>query len=114
MLFFWSEKEEFEMVKEVTDEEIEKAREAMKWLSENRTAWRLAEAEETRRRDEADIMLGAFLEGFRIGFEESILKVRQNGALRLLARKLSHSTIAEITGLSVDEIRQLENTSSSQ
>ena len=102
------------MVKEITDEEIEKAREAMKWLRENRTAWRLAEAEERQRRDMADRLLGAFLEGFKISFDKSILKVRQSGALELLHRKVPYKDIIEITGLSLKEIWQLEEDSPSE
>ena len=102
------------MLTEISDEQIEKAREAMKWLAENPAARRLADAEEMQRRDMVSRIEGAFMEGFRIGFEESILRVRQNGALKLLRRKVPHREIADVTGLSVDEIRHLENGSPSQ
>ena len=94
------------MVTEIADEEIEKAWEAIKFLSANPVARRLAEAQDMHRRDMVDRIEG----GRREGREEE----RQETILLLLSRKMSYEEIADIYGLSVDEIRHLANPSPSQ
>ena len=105
--------EEFEMAAEVHPE-IEKAWEAIKFLSANPVARRLAEAQEMHRRDMVDRIEGGRQEGIVIGELRGALRERQETILLLLSRKMSYEEIADIYGLSVDEIRHLANPSPSQ
>ena len=86
------------MVTEITDEEIEMARAAMKWLDENPVARRLAEAEEMHRRDMVDRIEGGRQEG-----RQKMLATVSN----LLQDKIEHTVIARWTGLSLGEINKL-------
>ena len=109
--------EEFEMAAQIHSE-IEKAWEAIKFLSANPVARRLAEAQETHRRDMVDRIEGnrreAHKEGIEKGELRGELRERQKRVLQLLSRKMSHEEIADIFELSVDEIRHLANPSPSQ
>ena len=97
------------MVAEIRSETA-KVRAVIKYLSAEEGARRLADAEEMHRRDIADRVVSAREEGL----EEGERRGQQKAALQLLRRKISHDEIAAITGLSLDEIMHLENTSSLQ
>ena len=90
----------------------------VRYLSAEEIDRRLADAEEKHRRDIEDRVQGAYEEGFKIGFEKGFEKGFKIGlqkvALQFLRKKWSHEEIAEITDLSIDEIRHLESTHSSQ
>ena len=96
---------EFEMVAKLRPM-VGEAWGVVRYLSTDEIARRLADAEEKHRRDAVDREQGAH--------EEGMLKGLRKVALQLLRKKTPHEEIAEITGLSIDEIRHLENAPSSQ
>ena len=69
----------------------------------------LAEIREKALKNERSILAAERRAGFKEGFEKSIKEYRQNIARRLLKMGvLSPEQIAQATGLSTDEIRQLQ------
>ena len=114
--FFKAEKtEEFEMVSEIRPA-LATAWGSLKDLSADPAARRLADAEEMQRRDMVDRIEGAreeaLEEGIEIGREEGKLRERQKTVLQLLGLKWSHEAIADFTGMPIDQVRALENSSS--
>ena len=97
------------MVTEISDEQIEKAREARRLVEiEKRQRWEMIEGMEAAR--EEGIMEGrktgpeiSYEEYFRIGQQ----KAQRQMALRLLRSELSNEEIADITGFPIDKIGQL-------
>ena len=92
------------MVAEIRSE-VGKAWGVVRYLSADERARRLADAEEKHRRDAVDREQGAREEGHAEGRQEGL----QTAALQLLRKKMPHEEIVEITGLTIDEIRHLEN-----
>ena len=90
------------MVTEIADEEIEKAWEAIKFLSANPVARRLAEAQEMHRRDMVDRIEGGREEGRQEGRQKMLAT-----ASNMLQDKMEHAVIARWTGLSPGEINKL-------
>ena len=90
--------EEFTMTAQ-TRPAIAEAWGVVQYLSADEEARRLAEYEEMARRDEADRQKGAYSKGR----QEGIYSVAKN----LLRKKMDHDAIAELTGLSLEEVKRL-------
>ena len=111
MHFFGAKKEDFEMIAEISDEQMERAREVGRQLGIERWhRWQMLFRMEKEREE-------GILEGHRTGPERSYEEdfrlgqqlERRRVAFLLLRRDMPHEDIAEITDMSIDEIRQLIN-----
>ena len=83
----------------------------IQYLSADEEARLLAEYEEMARRDEADRQQGAYSKGLQEGEMKGEMKGRQEEKLvvarNALQKKMSHADIADLTGLSLDEVKKL-------
>lgn len=86
---------------EAKDEKIAKATKVLNLLSSDPETVRLAELREKAIWDEVSRMNGARAEGIQQG--------KTDIARRMLAQGYSVEDIADITGLSLEEIRKLQN-----
>jgi predicted transposase/invertase (TIGR01784 family) len=101
--FFAAEtKEEFEMAAH-TSSSIAKAWGIVQHLSGDEKARMIAEYEEMARRDQEDRLMGARREGELAGKLEANQVIARN----LLKKNFSWDDVAEITGLSLNEIKEL-------
>ena len=82
-----------------TNPAIAEAWGVIKYLSADEESRRLAEYEEMARRDEADRQKGAYSQGR----QEEKLEIARNALLK----KMSHADIADLTGLSLEEVKKL-------
>ena len=106
--------EEFEMTAQ-TNPAIAEAWGVIKYLSADEETRRLADYEEMARRDEADRQKGAYSQGLQEGLQEGrqegLQEGRQKGiyevARNALLKKMPHADIADLTGLSIDEVEKL-------
>ncbi|MDR1488995.1 MAG: Rpn family recombination-promoting nuclease/putative transposase [Desulfovibrio sp.] len=94
--------EEFTMVAQ-TRPAVAEAWGVVQYLSGDEEARRLAEYEEMARRDEADRQKGAYKQGLQEGRQEEKLEVARNA----LRNNIEHSMIADLTGLSLEEVKRL-------
>jgi predicted transposase/invertase (TIGR01784 family) len=90
--------EEFEMTAQ-TSPAIAEAWGVIQYLSADEESRLLAEYEEMARRDEADRQKGAYAKGRQEG--------KQEVAGNLLRKKISVADVADVTGLSMDEVKRL-------
>jgi predicted transposase/invertase (TIGR01784 family) len=90
--------EEFIMIAQ-TRPAIAEAWGVVQYLSGDEETRRLAEYEEMARRDEADRQKGAYKQGR----QEEKLEVARNA----LRKNMDHSMIADLTGLSLEEVKRL-------
>jgi predicted transposase/invertase (TIGR01784 family) len=110
MMFTAKSKEEFDMVAK-TSPEIAKAVGVIMELSEDECTRLLAEEREKYRRDEEARREDAYEEGEKKGKQEGRQEGRQEErfdiAKRLLLKKESVESVAELTGLSLKEVKAL-------
>ena len=94
--------EEFMAVAQ-TNPAINEAWNAIKYLSGDEQARALAEAREKARMDMDSLLGDARYEGREEGREEAMYSVAQ----KALRKKMAHEAIAELTGLSLEEVKKL-------
>ncbi|MDR1242881.1 MAG: hypothetical protein LBM00_08915, partial [Deltaproteobacteria bacterium] len=110
--------EEYAMIAQ-TRPAIAEAWGVVQYLSGDEEARRLAEYEEMSRRDQADRQKGAYKQGLQEGRQEGLQEGRQEGlqegrqeeklevARNALRKKMDHNMIADLTGLSLEEVKRL-------
>jgi predicted transposase/invertase (TIGR01784 family) len=98
--------EDYEMIAQ-TRPAIASAWGVVQYLSGDEEARRLAEYEEMARRDEADRQKGAYNEGLQEGLQAGRQEDNLALARNALRKNMAHDMISDITGLSLDEIKQL-------
>ena len=101
--FFAAETEEDFIMTAHTSPAIAEAWGVIQYLSADEEARRLAEYEEMARRDEADRQKGAYAKGRQEGLREGVSEVVRNA----LRKGMPHADIADLTGLSVDDVQRL-------
>jgi predicted transposase/invertase (TIGR01784 family) len=89
------------------NEEMEKAINLLEELSRSREERAIAEEREKALRDELSFRKAALDKGLREGREEGIKQEKLNTAKKLLQKGMALSEVAEITGLSPEEIEGL-------
>jgi predicted transposase/invertase (TIGR01784 family) len=98
--------EEFTMIAQ-TRPAIAEAWGVVQYLSGDEEARRLAEYEEMARRDEADRQKGAYKQGLQEGLQEGRQEEKLEVARNALRKNMDHSMIADLTGLSLEEVKRL-------
>ena len=98
--------EEFTMAAQ-TRSAIAEAWGVVQYLSADEAARRLAEYEEMARRDEADRQKGAYSKGLQEGRYEGRQEEKLEVARNALRRNMSPADIADLTGLSIEEVKRL-------
>jgi predicted transposase/invertase (TIGR01784 family) len=79
----------------------------VQYLSGDEEARRLAEYEEMARRDEADRQKGAYKQGLQEGRQEGLQAGIIEVARNALRKNMEHSMVADLTGLSLEEVKRL-------
>ena len=105
--FFAAKTEEEFMSISQTNPAIAEAWGVIKVLSADEEARLLAESRDKARMDFEDRYDGAYREGEQIGEQRGRQKERRELALNALRKNMPHEDIADLTGLSLDEIRQI-------
>jgi predicted transposase/invertase (TIGR01784 family) len=107
LLFFAAETEEKYTMVAQTRPGMPEAWGVVQILSGDAEARLLAEYEEKARRDEVDRQKFAHQEGLQKGRLEGRLEEKFDTARNALRKKIDHKMIADLTGLSLEEIKQL-------
>lgn len=113
LTFLGEPKEEVLDMLEIKDAKIGKAAKVLHFLSSDPDTVRLAELREKAIWDEVSRLKGAKAEGIQQGIqqglEQGIEQEKKNVARRMLAKGSSIEDIADITGLSIEEVCELQN-----
>lgn len=92
---------------------LTKAMDTLQYLSQDTEARRLYEARQKYLHDEASMLEGAKQVGMREGMKEGMKEGLKKGVIEvaknMLELKMDITTIANVTGLSEDEISKLKN-----
>ena len=90
------------------NEEIQKAKEQLDKISQDKKERRLAELREKAIKDEMAIRDSGYNEGRKEGIEEGLKKgkkaEKKSIAQNMLEMKIDKKTISKVTGLTIDEI----------
>ena len=93
------------------NKEIKKAKEVLETISQDEKEVRLAELREKYRMDQHAIMLAGYdkglKEGIEQGIEQGVVQERKKIVKKLLENDVSQEDIAKITGLSINQINNI-------
>lgn len=117
LMFFSEPKEEVLVMLEEKDTKIAKATKVLDLLSSDPETVRLYELREKAVRDEVSRLNGARAEGMELGMQRGVEQGIEQGlqkgkveiARRMLSKGSSDEDIAEMTGLTVDEVKSLRH-----
>lgn len=87
---------------------IERAEKKLEYLSGDEEALALYRAREDSAHERANLISTGRMEGIEIGIEKGKIVGKREDAKKMLAKNLSPELIAEITGLSTEEIIALQ------
>lgn len=98
-----------EKVKKIMEnnENIKEAKEKLEEISNDEIMQRLADWREAAEHDEASVRNMAFNDGLKEGIEKGIEKEKLETAKKLKEKGMDINTIAQITGLTIEEISKL-------
>ncbi len=109
LMFIGQAKEEVLHMLETKDSKIAKATKVLQLLSSDPETVRLSELREKAIWDEVSRLNGARAEGLQQGLQQGMLQKQVSIARRMLSKGMEPTDIAEMTGLSLDEVRKLPN-----
>ncbi len=90
------------------DSAIKRAEKKLEYISSDEDALALYRAREDSAHERANLLYTGRMEGIEEGIEKGKIEGKREDAKKMLARNLSLDLIAEITGLSMEEIKSIQ------